>query len=168
MDRLTVKIPGWTTMRSDGSIKRREDAIIRPLFTNTGIPGYFTLAQEIPPELLDATVPELDYVLEFRLKPAQRIEVRTGKVRIPTVDQVLWAVGFMSEELTNVIGGGAIRFMHQPLRAYHCPFHGAEPWRQIIVRRAGGGYTVETVCVTQPVHDTLCGYLSASSPRFAF
>ena len=162
MDRLTVKIPGWTSMRSDGSIKKREDADIRSLFANTFFPDYFKLAQEIPPTLLDSPVPELDYFLEFHLKPVSRVDIRTGKVKLLSADQVLWAVGFMSVELANVIGGGAIRFMHQPFRAHLCPFHGAESMRQIVVRRAGCGYTVETVSVTDQVRDALCGYLSTS------
>jgi len=168
MDKLTVRVPGWTTMRSDGSIKRREDADIRTLFTNTGSPGYFTLAQEIPPTLLDSPVPELDYILEFHLELIPRIDLQNGKTRLPSVDQVLWAVGFMSVELENVIGAGAIRFFHKPFRAHLCPFHGAEPWRQVVVRRTGRGYAVETVCVADPIRDELCGYLSASSPQLVF
>lgn len=168
MDTLTVRVPGWTTMRSDGSIKKREDADIRTLFTNTGAPGYFTLAQEIPPAILDSPVPYFDYTLQFQLERASRIDIKTGKIRLPSVDQVLWAVGFMSVELTRVIGSGALRFIHKPFRAYHCPWHGAVPWRQIVVRRAGSGYTVETVCVTEPVCDALYGYLSARSPQLSF
>ena len=168
MDKLTVRVPGWPTMRSDGSIKKREDADIRTLFTNTGIPGYFTLAQEIPPALLDSFVPAWDYVLEFHLEPVPRIDLRIGKVQLPSIDQVLWAVGFMSVELENVIGGGAIRFFHKPFRAHHCPWLGAKPWRQVVVRRADLGYTVETVCVTDPVHNELCGYLHAGSREFLF
>jgi len=163
MEKLTVRVPGWPTMRSDGSIKKREDTNIRTLFTNTGIPGYFTLAQEISPVLLSSPVPELDYALEVYLEPVSRIDIKTGKVGLPSIDQVLWAVGFMSVELENVIGGGAIRFMHKPFRAYHCAFQGAVAWRQIVVRRFGDGYAVQTVCVTDHVHDVIFGYLSASS-----
>jgi len=168
MDKLNVRVPGWTTMRSDGSIKKREDAIIRPLFTNTGIPGYFTLAQEIPPALLDSPVPELDYTLEFYLEPVSRIDIQTEKVRLPSVYQVLWAVGYMTVELERVIGKGVVRFIHKPFRAYLCPWHGAEPWRQIVVRRTGRGYTVETVCVTDLVQDARYGYLSANSQSLPF
>ena len=162
MDKLTVRVPGWTTMRSDGSIERREDTSIRRFFTSTGISGYFMLAQEIPPVLLDSSVPELDYVLEFYLDPVTRIDLQTRKVRLPSIYQVLWAVGFMNMGLVNIISGGAVRFFHKPFRAHQCRFPGAEPWRQIVVRRAGCGYAVETVCVTDPVHNEFCGYLSAS------
>jgi len=162
MNKLTVKVPGWTTMRSDGSIKSRKDTNIRRLFTNTGIPGYFTLAQEIPPSLLDQPIPELDYMFEFQTTPALRSDIQNKKVYLPSVDQVLWAIGFMSIELENAIGSGAIRFMHKPFRAHLCPFRGAEPWRQIVVRRVNCGYAVETVCVTDKFCVPIYAYLSTN------
>ena len=168
MDKLTVKVPGWTTMGSDGSIKKREDTSIRRLFTNTGIPGYFTVAQEIPPSLLDQPVPELDYMFELQSKPAPRIDIQTGKVYLPSIDQVLWAIGFMSMELGNAIGSGAIRFMHKPFRAHLCPFHGSEPWRQIVVSRIDCGYKIGTVCVADTLRRSAYGYLSAFSQHLPF
>jgi hypothetical protein len=156
------------TMGSDGSIKRREDTSIRRLFTNTGIPGYFTLAQEITPSLLDQPVPELDYMFEIQTEPASRIDIQTRKVYLPSIDQVLWAIGFMSVELENAIGSGAIRFMHKPFRAHLCPFHGSEPWRQVVVRRIDCGYKIETICVADRLHKSIYGYLSVRSQRLSF
>ncbi|MEO8065922.1 MAG: hypothetical protein ABI643_03685 [Candidatus Doudnabacteria bacterium] len=124
------------------------DATIRPLFENVGIPGYFNIAAEIPPELMDAPVPESDYMLTFYDKPHTKAY---RAFRHPTVEETLWAVGWMSCELAGKICERPMRFLHRPFRVRYGRRRDPEAWRQIVVKRSGAGYAVETVAASTPV-----------------
>ncbi len=130
---------------------------IRQLFENTGVPGYFTITTEIPPELMDSPPPERDYYLVF-YNEVPREKLRRHNLRCPTILETLWALGFMNIELAKEIIQKRTRFMHEPFRAHMCPWRGSEPWRQILVRRNERGYAVETVCVKDQSRETQLVY----------
>ena len=128
---------------------------IRTLFANTGIPGYFLLATEIPPSILDLGIPDHDYHLVFNDRVLSQQQMVEAYLSYPSVQQVLWAVGYMSMEFQAVVSEGPVRFMHHPFRAHLCPWKSGQAWRQICLRRVEEGYLVGTVAVNQPY---LCSY----------
>lgn len=148
-----VKIPAGGTM----SEMRSEP--IRPLFEKISVPGYFSMAMEIPPHLFDMGMPTEDYCLAFSNEKLPRVFMHHGKLRFPSIRQVLWAVGFMNIELGVVIGEKPVRFIHQSFRAHECPWKGHDAWRQILVSRHGIGYSISTVCAASKSQDVLFGYL---------
>jgi hypothetical protein len=132
---------------------------IRPLFENTGVPGYFSMTMDIPPHFLDMEMPQRDYALMFYDVKVPRIDLQCGNVQLPTVEQVLWAIGWASVELMNVVSEKPIRFLHPPFRAHNCSWWHRNAWRQIVVSRHKEGYSVETVGVAQASDNTYLGYL---------
>ena len=153
MEKVVVKVPAGDSFRD---VPRET---IRPLFEGTGIPGYFTIAMDIPPAMFDMEMPDKDYHFVFYEEKAPRAHLQQRKVHVPTVQQVLWAVGFANTELARVICKRPVRFAHQPFRAHKCPWKGGEPWRQIIVSRSKHGYSVETVSVTLHSPGSFWAYL---------
>ena len=149
-----IKVLGYEILRCDVKI--------RPLFENTGIPNYFLLAQDIPPRLLDAEMPQRNYRLFLSDEKATRLDLQTRTLLLPSIEQVLWAVGYMSMEMANTIAENPIRFMHHPFRAHMCPFRGSTAWRQICVKQVDAHYCIETLGVTEPAKDALLGYVLAN------
>jgi hypothetical protein len=148
-----VRIPAGQNLQNTKGLS------IRTLFQNTGIPGYFSMTMDIPPCILDMEMPEEDYFLVFRDEKVPRDELKCGIVRIPSVQQVLWAIGWANMEMTHVICEKPIRFAHHPFRVHQCPWPGSDPWRQIVVSQSATGYSVETVCVKDDSQGVFWAYL---------
>lgn len=150
---MFVKVPAGQTMPDI------RGELIRPLF-DAGIPGYFSLTTDIPPQFLEMEMPTEDYALFLCDKMVPRIDLRSREVQIPSVQQVLWAIGWGGTNFTKFLREKPVRFLHQPFRAYKCPWRGEEAWRQIIVSPKGIGFSVETVCVAaKDPGDIFFGYL---------
>ena len=148
-----VRIPAGS------SFQNSTHSLIRPLFENTGVPNYFSITPDIPPQVFDMEMPERDYTLAFRDERASRAELRSGVVHIPSLQQVLFAVGFMSVEMEAVIRDKPVRFVHPPFRVHKCPWKGSKPWRQILVSYRGGCYFVGTVCVADDFDGSFFAYV---------
>lgn len=147
-----IKIPAYQTLR----FKEK----IRPLFENTGIPNYFLAAADIPSQLMDMDMPENDYWLLLEDAKVSRIDVQRRKILFPSVQQVLWAVGWMNIELANAVAERPIRFLHKPFRAHMCPWkRNKDVWRQLCIKLVDGHYSLETVCVQDPFQDMFLGYV---------
>jgi hypothetical protein len=135
------------------------EATIRPLF-NVGIPGYFTLASEIPSVLFDQNVPVHDYRLVVS-REVPRVYLRTRQLRPPTIAETLWVLGFMNMGLSAVVSRYAVRFIHEPFcLSMRTPTY-PEFLRQIVAKRSGRGFALETVAVNSAVKDFHLAYVMA-------
>ena len=129
------------------------------MFEGTGIPGYFLIASELLLLLCTKEIPERDYRLVLYDERAPREDLHRGIVAVPSLLQVLWAIGFANTELTNAVCEKPIRFAHRPFRV-NPSWRGKSPLRQIAMSRNAVGYTAETVCVTDKSHGFFWAYLS--------
>lgn len=139
-----------------GHFSRNET--IAPLFRNVGIPGYFSITNEIPPDFMEGGVPQRDYMLTVH-EQVPRNYLRWGHLRRPSISEVLWAVGFMNSQLSGVASQLPVRFMHEPFRAYNCWKGHPEIWRQILVRRSGKGFAIETIPAKAPTRNIQLAYV---------
>jgi len=111
------------------------------------LPDYFSISEDIPPSLFDLEISTDHYYFVFKDEKVCRFDLQRRKYCLPSIQEVLWAVGFMSVELASVISEKPVRFMHSPFHAHNSQSKGSETWRQIIVSRKGAGYSLETVGV---------------------
>jgi hypothetical protein len=127
---------------------------IRKLFENTGAPGYFMIATEILAHpAYELSAPDMDFSLFITDTKVPRSDIKERKFQHPSLQQVLWAVGFASMELMNVVCEKPIRFLHPPFHVPHCGLKHSTMWRQVCISRskkAGVGYYVGTVGVSEP------------------
>jgi hypothetical protein len=127
---------------------------IRTLFESTGAPGYFMIATEILAHpAYELSAPEPDFSLFITDTKVLRSDIKKRRFQYPSLQQVLWAVGFASVELMNVVCEKPIRFLHPPFHVPHCGLKTSDMWRQVCISRseqAGTGYYVGTVGVTEP------------------
>ena len=148
--RQIVKVPG------------RHNRIIRPLFANTGLAGYFFIAAEIPQEFFDQEITRENYSLFISDERVSQDYLDRGQVILPSIAQVLWAVGFAGVELMGIISEKPVQFIHPPFRI---PCNNSEDdnvWRQIQVSRAerkDRGFIVGTVCAHEESAGSLFAYL---------
>ena len=133
------------------------DAKIGPLFYNTGLSGYFMLAAEIPQRLLNKPAPKGNYKLGFFTQVPTRRSYQ-HPFRLPTITEALWAVGYMPVPLANQICRSPLRFLHRPFRLHEGPGN-ASIWRQLLVRRAGSGYHIETVPAAEKIQNVQLAYV---------
>ncbi|HYF05731.1 MAG TPA: hypothetical protein VEA59_06200 [Patescibacteria group bacterium] len=125
-----------------------KETIIRSQFEKAGVPDFWVIAPEIDRALLDRTAPAENFMLVIYDEVPQ-FALTFGKVRQPTLEEVLWATGFMNTSLATQVGKSPIRFQHQPLIPLGT-WQGSDYFRQIVVKRAGKGYTLETVAANKP------------------
>ena len=131
----------------------------RPFFWNTGLAGYFSIATEIPQEAFDVAVPRKCFTLFFGDERVSRAEIKREKYFLPSLEQSLWAIGFATIDTMNAICQKPARFMHRPFKIPHNNSKGRDVWRQILVRRVGTGYSLETVSVADKSTDSSFVYV---------
>lgn len=116
-------------------------------FSNEGMEEspYIQLAPEIPQHLLNLKVPPNNYILVIRTDDLQLHE--KSHLRVPTVEEALWACGWMNlglaAEICNPEKVEGLRFPHEPFDDM-----------QIVVKRTdvqGPYYSVETVPASTPL-----------------
>jgi hypothetical protein len=135
---------------------RHRGCTVRDLVYNTGIPGYFLVATEIPEDLWKSEAPPRDYSLTFYKEvPKQFLRA----IRLPTAQEALWAIGYMSVPLSVKICETPLRFLHRPFLGFKCPPERPDSWRQIVVKREGVGYSIVTVPARTPVGGFQLGYI---------
>ena len=115
---------------------------------------YFGIATNIWSVFFDKII------FEYAASEIPRRELKRREILFPTLQQVLWAIGFMNCELAGVIGERPIKFLHKPFRDNECLSSGSEAWRQIYIRRGEKVYySLETVCVTDYPQGALLAYV---------
>lgn len=123
-------------------------ATIRSLFDDVGIPGYFTMAPEIPNGLFDEPVPERAYSLFLCDKVPRDFLIRND-LRHPSPSESLWAIGCMNALLAEAIcqSDVPVRFLHTGFRSekHHYHMFPNATLRQLVVRRSQNGFEIGTV-----------------------
>lgn len=159
MRKILVKVPAGQKIGIRGGL-------IRPIF-DVGIPGYFSLTMDIPPQFFEMEIPAEDYSIILCDERIPRINLLCGEIHVPSIQQVLWAIGWNGTNLTKFIYERPVRFLHQPFRSHKCPWEGREAWRQIIVSRKGCGFSIETVCVAdRDLQKMFFGYIRPAGSNF--